>query len=254
MLRSGKCLHEPHQQLVGEARLAGTAGAGDADDRRALADARHGLAQRFAQPGRIVLDLQRRDGAGNLLVVTRTHRTELERGPRPGAHALDHVADHPVEPELASVLGRVDALDAVGVQFLDLVRRDGAAAADDDADVPCAQLAQHVHHVAEVFVVPALVGADRDAVGVLLDRRAHDVGDAAVVPEVDDLGAVRLQQAADDVDRGVVTVEERRGAHEAQWRDVRLLLRKPSHAASRLACGHVPAPFCPAARRVYSYS
>jgi hypothetical protein len=207
--------HEPHQQLVGQARLACATRAGDADDRRAVADARDGLAQRFAQCGRVVLDLERRDGTGNLLVVTRADRTELERGPRPGAYALDHVADHPVEPELAPVLGRVDALDAVGVQFLDLVRRDRAATADDDADVLCAQLPQHVHHVAEVFVVPALVRTDRDAVGVLLDRRAHDVGDAAVVPEVDDLGTVRLQQSADDVDGGVVTIEKRRGAHEA---------------------------------------
>ncbi len=31
-----------------------------------------------------------------------------------------------------------------------------------------------------------------------------------------DLGAVRLQQAADHVDRRIVAVEQRSGAHEAQ--------------------------------------
>jgi hypothetical protein len=39
-----------------------------------------------------------------------------------------------------------------------------------------------------------------------------------------DLGAVRLQQPADDVDRGVVAVEQRGRAHEAQWRRLELRL------------------------------
>ena len=181
--------HEPHQELVGQARLAGAAGAGDADDRRPMLRARHGLAQRLAQARGLVLQLERGDRAGDLLVVARTDRPELGmRGSRPVLHAADDVLDHAVEAELAAVLGRVDALDAVGLELLDLVRRDRAAAADHDADVLRVLLAQHVHHVAEVLVVAALVGADRDAVGVLLDRRAHDVGDAAVVPEVHDLG------------------------------------------------------------------
>ena len=52
-------------------------------------------------------------------------------------------------------------------------------------------------------------------VGVLLDRGAHDIGDAAVVAEVHHLGAVRLQQAADHVDGGVVAVEQRGGARRS---------------------------------------
>jgi hypothetical protein len=42
-----------------------------------------------------------------------------------------------------------------------------------------------------------------------------DLLDRAVVAEVDHLGAVRLQHAADDVDGRVVAVEQRRGGHEA---------------------------------------
>ena len=53
-------------------------------------------------------------------------------------------------------------------------------------------------------------------IGVFLDRRAHDVGDAAVVAEVNDFRAMRLQQPADHVDGGVVAVEQRCRAHEAQ--------------------------------------
>ena len=105
------------------------------------------------------------------------------------------------------------------------MRRDRAATADHDADVAGAALAQHVDHVAEVLVVAALVGAHGDAVGVLLDRGPHDVGDAAVVAEVHDLGAVRLQQPANDVDRSVVAVEQRGRADEAQWRRLGLRIR-----------------------------
>ena len=83
-----------------------------------------------------------------------------------------------------------------------------------------AALAQHVDHVLEVLDVAALVGTAGDAVGIFLHRGAHDVGDAAVVAEMHDLGAVRLQQPADDVDRGVVAVEQRGGADEAQRRGV----------------------------------
>ncbi len=47
-------------------------------------------------------------------------------------------------------------------------------------------------------------------------RRGDDLVDRAVVAEMDDLGAARLQHAADDVDRGVVAVEQAGGGDEAQ--------------------------------------
>ena len=61
-----------------------------------------------------------------------------------------------------------------------------------------------------------LVGADGDPVSVLLDRRADDLGHAAVVPEVDDLHAAILDQAAHHVDRSVVAVEQGRHRDEPQ--------------------------------------
>ena len=70
----------------------------------------------------------------------------------------------------------------------------------------------------EILVVAALVGADGDGVGILLDRGAHDVGDAAVVAQMHHFGAVRLQQAPDHVDRGIVAVEQGGGGNEAQRR------------------------------------
>jgi len=128
------------------------------------------------------------------------------------------VLDHAGEPQPAAVLGRVDLLDATTLERLDLARGDRAPAAHHHADVAAAALAQHVHHVGEVLVVAALVGAHSDRIGVLVDGGAHDVGDAAVVAEVHHLGAARLQEPPDHVDRGVVAVEERGGRHEAQRR------------------------------------
>ncbi len=128
------------------------------------------------------------------------------------------------------------------MQLLDLVRRDRAAAADHYADVTSARLSEHVDHVAEVLVVPALVGAAGDGVGVFLDRGAHDVGDAAVVPEMNDFGAVCLQQPADDVDRRVVSVEKRRRTHEAKRCCVLGILRRLAHRGpERLPVAHLAA-------------
>jgi hypothetical protein len=64
--------------------------------------------------------------------------------------------------------------------------------------------------------VSALVAADGDRIGILGNGGAHDVGDAAVVAEMHDFGAAGLQQAADHVDGGVVTVEQGGGGNETQ--------------------------------------
>jgi hypothetical protein len=75
--------------------------------------------------------------------------------------------------------------------------------------------------------VAALVRADGDAVGVLLDGGVDDVLHRAVVPEVDDLGALGLQHAAHDVDAGVVAVEQAgRGDEAEKWQRARIVARK----------------------------
>jgi hypothetical protein len=118
-------------------------------------------------------------------------------------------------PTELAVLGGVDAGDAVVVQLADLGRDDDAAPAAEDLDVLAAALAQQVDHVLEVFDVAALVAADRDAVGVFLQGGGDDLVDRAVVAQVHDFGAHALQDAAHDVDGGVVAVEQARRGHEA---------------------------------------
>ena len=128
---------------------------------------------------------------------------------------LDHRLDHPGQAHPGAVLGREDPLHAVAVQRLDLARDDHAASAAEDLDVPDALVAQPVHEVLEVLDVAALVAAQRDALDVLGDRGGDDLVDRAVVAQVDDLGALGLQDAAHDVDGRVVAVEQARRGDEA---------------------------------------
>jgi len=116
----------------------------------------------------------------------------------------------------------VDAFHAIGLQLGDLFRGDGAAAAAEHAHMAGAAFLQHVDHVLEVLDVAALVAGQRDAVGVFLQRGADDVLDAAVVAQVDDFRALALDQAAHDVDGGIVPVEQAGGGDEAQRRSVGL--------------------------------
>ena len=134
--------------------------------------------------------------------------------------AFHHVLDHLHQPHLHAVVGVVDALHAVGLQFADFLGSDGAATAAEDADMRGAAFGQHVDHVLEVFDMPALIGRQRDGVGVFLQGRAHDVLDAAVMAQVDHFSALPLDQATHDVDRRVVPVEQAGGGDETQRRVV----------------------------------
>src|SRR5690606_25106064 len=108
----------------------------------------------------------------------------------------------------ASVLGGIDLLHAVALERLDLMRCDRSAAAHDDTDVLGAALSQHVDHVAEAFVVSSLIGGHRNGVDVLLSGGVADVADAAVVAEMDDFRALRLQEPTNHVDGSIMAIEQ----------------------------------------------
>ncbi len=211
-------LHEAGEQLVGHRTLARAARARDADDRHLAAGDLPFLAE--------LLELRLRDHA----VFQRGEHVRdgqrvrgVERRREGTAFAVfhgagDEVVDHPLQAHLHAVVGVVDPLDAISLQFGNFFRRDGAAAAAEDAHVARAGFAQPVDHVAEILVVPALVGADGNRVRVFLQGRVDHVGHCAVVPEVDDFRPRALDQAAHHVDGGVVAVEQRGRGHEAQRR------------------------------------
>jgi hypothetical protein len=205
---------EPADELVGERRLAGPAGAGDAEDGDLPAAGRLAELRERGVVEPAGLDLG--DDLGERVALAGVEG--VERGPRAlrevGVAGLDHRVDHPGEAQLLAVLRGEDACDAPLVEQVDLLADDDAAPAAEHLDVPSALLLEKFHQIGEVLDVPALVRADGHALDVLLDGGADDLADRAVVAEVDDLGTLRLQDAAHDVDRGVVPVEQARGGDE----------------------------------------
>gem|GEM_PF-6008912 len=198
------------------------------------AGAQHeGIAQRarvVLQPRQHAADADLVADAGHVGVVRRRCRVAGVAG------APDHVLDHLHQPHLHAVVGVVDALHAVGLQFADLLRGDGAAATTEHADVAGAALAQHVHHVLEVLDMAALVGRQRDGVGVFLQRRADHVFHRAVVAQVDHFRALRLDQPAHDVDGRVMAVEQAGGGDETQRAGFRLRLREVGGRSTHGPC------------------
>ena len=205
---------EAAYDLVGQRRLARAAGAGDAEHGH---DATLGGRPDLVEQRRVEASaLGAGDGARDGEAVTGEdllgrHRT---LGPEVDVAVGDDGVDHPHQAHLLAVLGGEDR-DARRAQTGDLRRDDDAATAADDLDVARTLGAQRLHEVLEVLHVPALVGRDRDALDVLLERGGHDLLHGAVVTEVDHLAALAHEDPPHDVDRRVVPVEERGRGDEA---------------------------------------
>ena len=200
--------------LVGEAGLAGSAGARDAEDRHPgpAPGGEQGLDRaRVEEP---IGD--RGEESAERDLITGHHGLE-RRCRRLGALRTggEHVVDHADETQTLPILRRVDA-DIVSQEKGDLIGKDDTAPASIDAHVVRARVAQAGAQVGEVLDVTTLVGRHGNAVGILMNRCAHDVGDAPVVPEVDHLRPLRLQDATHDGDGCVVAVEEAGSRDEAQ--------------------------------------
>jgi hypothetical protein len=71
-----------------------------------------------------------------------------------------------------------------------------------------------------------LVGCDGDALRILLDSTLHDLKHAAVVAQVNDLGALALQYTAHDIDSRIMTVKKGSGGYNAD-----LMIRLITHIA-----------------------
>jgi hypothetical protein len=174
-MRRGKSGAGSAQQLVGDARLARAAGAGDADHRR-LAPAGRCLRRRASGARRAFSFLD--GGSACADGAARCRRGDARRGSgsRGGclgaSHAGHQVVDHPLQAHRMAVVRVSRCARRRRPAARDLGRHDHAAAAAEHLDVRGAALAQQVDHVLEVLDVAALVGADGDALGVLLQRGA----------------------------------------------------------------------------------
>ena len=123
--------------------------------------------------------------------------------------------DHALKAHFLAVFGRIESLDAIRVQVLDLLARNHAAAAAKHLDMAGAPLLQQIDHIFEIFGMAALIGADGDALCVFLDCGVDDLIDRAVMPEMNHFRAGRLHDPAHDIDRRVVPVKEAGRGDEA---------------------------------------
>ena len=121
----------------------------------------------------------------------------------------DHLANHAGQAHFLTVFRAVNTRHTVRLQFADFRRHNDATAAAKNLNVLATAAFQQVDHVLEVFDVAALVAADGDTLGVFLQRCCHHFLDAAVVPQMNHLGAHALQNAPHDVDGGIVPVKQR---------------------------------------------
>jgi hypothetical protein len=124
---------------------------------------------------------------------------------------LQQVVNHPLQAHRAAIIGRVEARDAVALQLRDFGRQNHAATAAKDFDVARAALLQQVKHVFEVLVVPALVAGNGNGLSIFLNGAVHDFLHRTVVPQVNNLGAAALNNAAHDIDSRVVPIKQRGG-------------------------------------------
>ena len=175
-----------------------------------------GLLDRLELDAGEAAELGAGDGAGHGEAVAAEDLLGRDRAGLPQVVVAvgDDAVDHPDQTHPLAVLGREDGDPGVA-QALDLVAHDDAAAPADDLHVAGALGAQRLDEVLEVLDVPALVRRHGDALHVLLERGVDDLGHRAVVPEVDHLAALALEDPPHDVDRGVVAVEEARRRDQA---------------------------------------
>ena len=96
----------------------------------------------------------------------------------------------------------------VGVQFLDFCRHDNAATTAENLDIFATTRLEQVNHVLEELDVTALVRGDADALRVFLQGGIDDLLHRTVMAKVNHLGTSRLQNAAHDVDRRIVAIEQ----------------------------------------------
>ncbi len=236
---------EPAYQLVGQRGLPGAAGPGDAQHRDGTPPGR--VAQRLEQVVAEAALLGAGDGARDRRPLAADHL--LGAGPvllpQVDVAVLDDGVDHPRQAEPLAVLGGEDG-DPGAAQPLDLVLHDHPATTADDLDVSGALALEQLDEVLEVLHVPALVGRHRDALHVLLQRGVDHLLHGAVVPQVDDLAALALEDPAHDVDRCVVPVEQAGGGHQPDR--VGGLVKVGHRRGSGQLVGR-PTILCPSVRR-----
>src|ERR1043165_9193897 len=81
--------------------------------------------------------------------------------------------------------------------------------------MPAAAFFQQVVHVFKILCMTTLVRGNGNGIGVFLNGTVYDLLYAAVVAQVNYLGAAGLHYAPHDIYRGVVAIEKRGGRNNS---------------------------------------
>ena len=120
----------------------------------------------------------------------------------------DHIFDHAFQSHLPAVIGRVNAGDAIRMQFFDFGRQDGTATAAENFYVPRAVGIEQVFHILKKFQVPALVRGDGDALHIFFNGTGHNIGYGTVMSQVDHFHPLCLQDAPHNIDGCIMPVKQ----------------------------------------------
>ena len=236
---------EPEQQLVEDRALSRSSRTGDPQHGSGRADV---LRERGPVGAVEPLRLRKADQPGGRAVSAKRIVTGeileqfAEGGRRAGGAGFggvpQHVghdafdAGHPIVP------GGIDPGHPVVFEGGRFLGADHPPAATKDPDVVSPRLPEQIDEVAEELVVPPLVRGHRDGVRIFLERGGGYLSGGPVVPEVNNLGATPLQQSAEHMDRGVVTVKQRGSRDEAKRKLHQRVERDPRGRRSGREQGH----------------
>src|SRR5438045_1903268 len=128
--------------------------------------------------------------------------------------ALRHeIIDHTLKSYRATVVGGIDAGNAVLHKVADLLRQDHSSAATKNSDMAGASFSQKVHHVSEVFVVPALVAGHCDGLCIFLYSSGDNFFNRTIVSKMYHFTPGRLYDAAHDIDCRIMAIKKTGRGH-----------------------------------------
>ena len=122
---------------------------------------------------------------------------------------LQQIVDHPLQAHGPTIIGGINTVDSVAVEFFDFDGKDGTTSASKKANVRASPVPQQVVEVLEKLQMPPLVGGDGNGLSVFLHGTVYNFGGRTVVTQVDDFSSAFLEDTAHNVDGRIVAVKKR---------------------------------------------
>src|SRR6266404_7290996 len=138
--------------------------------------------------------------------------------------------------------GEKDFVHAFAFHGCGIVMRNCSPAAAEHRDVVCAFFAQKIDYGCKELDVPTVITGDANSTHILLDCRAHDIADRAVVTEINHFDTVPDEFQVDRIDRAIVPVANRDSGQDSNRRShlkiEKLMFRQNEHNAQNCFATH----------------